>query len=97
MSTQTQEKYEVSLKHQVAHQVLNEGQRQCDVASQYGLRSQLISRWVREYQQGTHWARSEAKVAEDEEVRRLQRENTRLQQEVEILKKASAYFAKHLR
>jgi transposase len=31
---------------------------------------------------------------EQEELRRLQRENARLQQEVEFLKKAAAYFAK---
>ena len=31
---------------------------------------------------------------EQEEIRRLQRENARLQQELEFLKKAAAYFAK---
>ena len=34
---------------------------------------------------------------EQEELRRLQRENQRLQQEVEFLKKASAYFARESR
>lgn len=34
---------------------------------------------------------------EQEELRRLQRENTRLQQEIEFLKKAAAYFAKESR
>jgi transposase len=34
---------------------------------------------------------------EQEELRRLQRENLRLQQEVEFLKKASAYFARESR
>lgn len=34
---------------------------------------------------------------EQEELRRLQRENARLQQEVEFLKKAAAYFAKESR
>lgn len=35
--------------------------------------------------------------SEQEELRRLQRENARLQQEVEFLKKAAAYFAKESR
>jgi transposase len=34
---------------------------------------------------------------EEEELRRLQRENARLQQEVEFLKKAAAYFARESR
>lgn len=34
---------------------------------------------------------------EQEELRRLQRENARLQQELEFLKKAAAYFAKESR
>lgn len=34
---------------------------------------------------------------EQEELRRLQRENARLQQEVDFLKKAAAYFAKESR
>ena len=34
---------------------------------------------------------------EQDELRRLQRENQRLQQEVEFLKKASAYFARESR
>jgi len=34
---------------------------------------------------------------EQEELRRLQRENARLQQEVEFLKKAAAYFARESR
>jgi transposase len=35
--------------------------------------------------------------SEQEELRRLQRENARLQQELEFLKKAAAYFAKESR
>jgi transposase len=32
---------------------------------------------------------------ESEEVRRLKRENKRLQEEMDFLKKAAAYFARH--
>jgi len=37
---------------------------------------------------------STARQEEGEEVRRLRRENTRLKMEVEILKKATAFFAR---
>lgn len=97
MSKRTQGRYDDYLKRQVAQQVVDMNHRQCDVARQYGISDKLVSRWAIEYRTGTHWARSQDKVDEDAEFSRLQRENKRLQQENEILKKASAYFAKQLR
>lgn len=66
------------------------------VAEKFGLNQIMVYRWVKEYQ--TYG--SDAFVGkgylkpEDAKIKKLQQENERLQQEIEILKKAAAYFAK---
>ena len=95
MTRKKPEQYDVSLKRQIAEDVLKAGHRQCDIARQYDISEKLVSRWVSDYKAGISWARSGDQIAQDEEFRRLQKENKRLYQEVEILKKASAYFAKN--
>ncbi len=69
------------------------------VAEQLGISVQQIYNWKRQFTRisdkqfnslnGVDYSKKES-----EEVRRLKRENTRLQQENEFLKKVSAYFAK---
>ena len=88
--------YEVSLKQELAQRVVDQGHKQHELGKEYGIDSRLISRWAKEYRAGVHWARRPEQVVEDAELRRLRKENKRLSQEVEILKKASAYFAKNL-
>ena len=73
------------------------------LARELDLGPDLLRTWVRQAQ-----ARSGATPqdvfpghgrlpSDQEELRRLQRENTRLQQEVEFLKRAAAYFARESR
>ncbi len=97
MPTKTKESYDISLKLQVSKAVVDTGLRACDVAREYGISDKLVSRWSSEYRLGKSWARSETNKAEDESIIRLEKENRRLKQENEILKKASAYFARNLR
>ena len=55
----------------------------------------LLGRWKREYEAQ---ARGEAlNQDERDELKRLRRENRELRMEKEILKKASAYFAKEMK
>jgi transposase len=54
----------------------------------------LLGRWKREYEA----AKGESlDKGEREELKRLRRENRELRMEKEILKKASAYFAKEMK
>jgi transposase len=73
------------------------------IGRELGVRPDLLRAWAR---QAEERAGSPARdvfpgqgrlPTEQEELRRLHRENTRLQQEVEFLKKAAAYFAKESR
>lgn len=59
-----------------------------------GIHPSLIYRWRRKYtEQG-----DKTKIAtQHEELRKLQLENAELKMENEMLKKAAAYFAKHLK
>jgi transposase len=61
------------------------------VARELGVRPNQLREWA-----GQTTAGSASKHAEtpDDELRRLRRENTRLKQEAEFLKKAAAFFAK---
>jgi len=75
------------------------GVTQAEVAKDLGLSAQQIANWKRQFTRlsdkqfnsvdGVDYSKKES-----EEVRRLRRENKRLQEEMEFLKKAAAYFAK---
>lgn len=60
-----------------------------------GLDRQTAYRWIKEYDaQGESAFDPKRAVLPGGELRRLQRENKKLRQDLEILKKATAYFAK---
>ena len=75
------------------------GVTQAQVAKELGLSSQQIANWKRQFARlsdkqfnsvdGVDYSKKES-----EELRRLRRENKRLQEEMSFLKKVSAYFAK---
>ena len=77
--------------------VLKDGIKHAVVAEKMGINKIMLYRWIDEYE--THG--EEAFVgqghqrSEDAELRKLRKENERLKMEMEILKKAAAYFAKH--
>ena len=65
------------------------------VARDLGVSAQQLHRWIRQHEvdQGAGPAGA-LTTAEREELRQLRRENKRLKMEREILKKATAFFAK---
>ena len=75
------------------------GVTQAQVAKELGVSAQQIANWKRQFTRlsdkqfntvdGVDYSKQES-----EEVRRLRRENKRLQEEMAFLKKVSAYFAK---
>ena len=64
------------------------------------VRPDLLRAWVRQAQERSGAAPTDVfpghgrLPSDQEELRRLQRENARLQQELEFLKRAAAYFAR---
>ncbi len=69
-----------------------------DVSESLGVSKSALCRWRKElYEDGAEAFRGNGnRTVLEEENRRLRLENHRLRQEAEIIKKAAAYFAKHL-
>jgi transposase len=68
-----------------------------EVAESLGVSTALLYRWRRaQSEEGADAFRGNGnRTALEEEIHRLRKENAELREEKEILKKASAYFAKH--
>jgi|SRR5277367_2654657 transposase len=67
-----------------------------EVARELGLPEWKLYGWVQSWKKKNSKASITSKDASGEELRKLQKRNKELEQEVEILKKAAAYFAKTL-
>jgi transposase len=76
--------------------VTEQGYKRSEAARNLGIDHDILGRWVREYQDEEQEAfRGQGKLtSEGEELRRLREENRRLKLERDILKKATAFFAK---
>ena len=85
--------YTVEYKQEAVRQVEMEGKSPAQVARELGIAEQTLSNWRKAAKAGK-LAASKAVTAEQMEVSRLKAENARLKMELEIVKKAAAYFAK---
>jgi transposase len=92
---QTRKQYDESFKRDAVALVTEQRHPVTDAARRLGINPNLIHRWKREFDQEATGAR--LTTDEREELTRLRRENRQLLMETEILKKATAYFAKHSR
>lgn len=89
-------KYDKEFKIQAVKLLLESGKTVEEVAADLGIYHGNLSRWKREYRrdaEGAFPGMGKMKP-EDEELRRLKRENEGLRQEREILKKALAIFSR---
>lgn len=64
-----------------------------DVAASLGCSEQSLQNWAKQDQLDRHERDDGLTSTEREELRKLRRENARLKQEREILKRAAAFFA----
>ncbi|AHE37262.1 transposase [Burkholderia pseudomallei] len=80
-----------------AVQRVKDGQGVGVVARELGVSEQTVRNWVKAEQAGTlNGAGAKVVTPEQMELSRLRAENKRLQMELEIAKKAAAFFAKDL-
>ena len=75
------------------------GQRQSEVGASLGISGQTLSNWVKEEAAGRLRERDGVKAVspERQEIARLKAELARVRMERDILKKATAYFARESR
>ena len=92
----TRKKYTREFKQDAVRLVTEQGYNQSEAARNLGIDRGMLGRWVKEFQEDESEAfRSNGnRTAEQEELRRLREENRRLKLEREILRKATAFFAK---
>ena len=83
--------YPLEFKQSSAQLAVESDQSFAQTARELGVNVNTLHGWIKQYRQ------SKAPVAQgpspDEELKRLRKENSRLKQERDILKKAAAYFA----
>jgi transposase len=92
----TRKKYTKEFKQDAVRLVAEQGYKQTEAARNLGIDRGMLGRWVKEFQEDESEAfRGNGKLSsEQEELRRLREENRRLRMERDILKKATAFFAK---
>ena len=86
--------YTIEFK-ELAVKRVNDGQSVSAVCKELGLSDQTVRNWVKAAAEGKlSGAGGRVVTAEEMELSRLRAENLRLKRENEILKKATAYFAR---
>lgn len=96
---QDRQKYDPSFKLEVARMIKDQGLGISEVCRSTGVGESAVRRWVRQYGaelQG-HAGIGKPLTAEQQRIRQLEQENRQLRQDNEILKKASAFFAREMR
>lgn len=85
-------RFSQEFKVEAVSMVADEGRDLHEVAHELGVRPDMLQKWRRKFEQdgGDAFPGSGRLKPQDEEMRRLRRENERLRQELEILKKAVA-------
>jgi len=91
--------FDASFKLEVAKMVKDQGLRLTDVYRSMGVSESAVRRWVKQYEAELegHAGIGKPLTAEQQRIRQLEDENRRLRQDNEILKKASAFFARELK
>lgn len=97
MEVKRKRKYDKSFKVETVKLILEQNRKVIDVSKDLGISTQVLYRWIREYQtfQEDAFPGQGNLRPEDEELRQLRRTVADLQEENAILKKAMAFFAKH--
>ena len=88
-------KFSEEFKDGAVKLVLDEGKSLSQVARDLDLTSSALSNWVRQEQADRTNGKTGLTTEEREELRRLRKENRVLRMERDILKKATAFFAKN--
>jgi transposase len=90
----TRPAYPPEFRREAVELVRSSGRPLPQIADELGVSPQSLRNWVKQVQLDSGERRDGLTSDEREELRRLRRENRRLEQEREILKKAAAFFAR---
>lgn len=85
-------RYTEEFKIEAVKQVVDRGHRVADVATRLGISSHSLYQWIKLYSKPAEERQQDADL--QSENRRLKAELKRVSEERDILKKATAYFAR---
>jgi transposase-like protein len=103
MKSKQREPYSREFKLEAVRLVQAGAKPVTQIARELGVPRQQLYNWVRQAEKRAGQPHSDVfpgngnRTSEGAELERLQRENAQLKEDVEILKKATAFFAKHHR
>jgi transposase len=92
----TRRRFTKEFKDDAIGLVVDQGYSCAEVGRRLGVSENNVNRWVRQYHDQTQSQSPDGLTREqlETELKRLRKENKRLEMEREILKKAAAFFAK---
>ena len=91
-------KYSKEFKLDAINLVVEQGYSQAEAARNLGINSNMLSRWIRQYQSDDDSGQASFRgngnlTAEQKEIKELKKQVKQLETEREILKKATVFFA----
>jgi transposase len=91
--------FDTSLKLEVVRMIKEQGLSVQNVSESMSIGQTAIRRWLAQYgaEQSGQSGIGKPLTAEQQRIRQLELENRQLRQDVDILKKASAFFARELK
>ena len=95
MSQRKTKTYTIEFKGSSAQLAVDSDQSVAQVARDLGINENILHGWIRKYGRKNRLTRSGG-ISLQEENQQLRKENVRLKQERDILKKAAAYFANEM-
>lgn len=97
--TRQRRAFDTSLKLEVVRMIKDQGLSVQDVSETMDIGPTAIRRWVKQYnaEQNGQPGIGKPLTAEQQRIRQLEQENCQLKGDVDILKKASAFFARELK
>jgi transposase-like protein len=87
-------RYRKEFQLDAARLVVEQGHSSPKVAQDLGISDYSVRRWVQKFLDSGQLAADKTGLTAAEELQKLRKENSRLRVEMEILKKAAAYFAR---
>jgi len=96
---QSYKHYEAAFKLEIARMVVDQGLSVSQVVNDMNIGRTAVRRWVEQYraEQLGNAGIGKPITAEQQRIRQLEIENRQLRSDNELLKKASAFFARELR
>jgi transposase len=97
--TKQRRTFDTSFKLEIVRMIKEQGLSVQHVSQSMSIGQTAIRRWVAQYEaeQGGKPGIGKPLTAEQQRIRQLEQENRQLRGDVEVLKKASAFFARELK